>query len=68
MRAIERRAAEIVVRARGRRARQIAEQLRNLLPDADVEERGSTIEVAATALRKRWLNNTALRFLPRTFL
>lgn len=66
MKAVERRAVDIGARARGRRAERLADELRALLPEAEVEERGSSIRLTGVGLRKRWLNEPALRFITRT--
>ena len=65
MKAIERRAAEIGDRTRSRRTRELADRLRELVPDAGVEERGSTIQLTGAGLRRRWLNDPELRFVAR---
>ncbi len=51
-RAVERGLA----RARAR----LATRLRDLLPDADVEERDDTVEVSARGLARRWVDDPRL--------
>ncbi len=65
MKALQKRAAAMAERLRRERASKLKTIVGELLPDAEIEERGTTIQLTGPGLRKRWLTNPTLRFLGR---
>lgn len=65
MKALEVKAEALARAAQRRRIAALARTWRERLPEATVETTGSEVSISARRLRKRWLEDSSLRFLGR---
>ncbi|WP_237219819.1 hypothetical protein [Sphingomonas arenae] len=65
MKALEKRAAEVVIAARDARIVELRDTLALQLSQADVRVTGDAVEVTGEGLLRRWLEDSSLRFVGR---
>lgn len=65
MKALEKRAAEVVATARDARIAELRDTLALRLPEADIRMTADTVEVTGEGLLRRWLEDSSLRFIGR---